>query len=68
MRLLSYAELHAVKGIQGTRQTIWRKVRAGKFPPPVKDGARNGWIDEEIDRHIEAMRAERDADSAVKEA
>jgi predicted DNA-binding transcriptional regulator AlpA len=64
-RLLSYFELRPVKGIQGSRQTIWRKVRSGKFPQPVKDGARNAWVDEELDRHIELLMAQRDKASEV---
>ena len=40
--ILSTKELTA--RIPYTRQTVWRKVRAGEFPPPIRLGsARIGW-------------------------
>ena len=32
-----------------SRTTLWRDVRAGRFPPPIKlGGNRIGWLEEEI--------------------
>ncbi len=33
-----------------SRTTLWRRVRAGEFPAPVKTGENiNGWFDDEVD-------------------
>ena len=33
-----------------SRTTLWRRVRAGEFPAPVKTGPNtNGWFDDEVD-------------------
>lgn len=61
MRLLSYEELHPEKGIPHSRVHLWRLVRAGKFPAPLKVGSRNCWVESEIDRHIQGLIATRDA-------
>lgn len=60
MRLLSYEDLKA-KGIGYSRVHLWRLVRAGKFPAPVKlaDGYRNSWVEEEVDALIAARMAAR---------
>ncbi len=46
-----------VCGRYGTsRTTIWRDVRAGKFPPPGKSGPnRIGWWSDELDAHDETL-------------
>jgi prophage regulatory protein len=32
-----------------SRTTLWRRVRAGEFPAPVKTGQNiNGWFDDEV--------------------
>jgi predicted DNA-binding transcriptional regulator AlpA len=41
-RLLDYEGL-AGKGIKYSRAHIWRLIRAGRFPKPVKIGDRNTW-------------------------
>jgi prophage regulatory protein len=68
MRLLSFDELRTEKGIPYTRQHIHRLIRAGRFPHPIKiSGAANGvnaWDEHEIDAHLEACRAARDAGKA----
>lgn len=62
MRLLDYSDLEA-KGIRYSRAQIWRKVKDGSFPRPVKVGAnRNAWLESEIDRWIESLIAARDSD------
>ena len=49
MRVLDYDGLKA-KGVPYSKPHLWRLVKAGKFPAPIKWGAaRNGWIEEEID-------------------
>ena len=33
-----------------SRTTLWRRVRAGEFPAPVKTGSNsNGWFEDEVD-------------------
>lgn len=65
MRLLDYDGLKA-KGFGYSRTHIWRLVKKGHFPRPVKlgDGARNAWVEEEIDAFIAAKVAERDSIAA----
>jgi prophage regulatory protein len=64
MRLLSFPQLRTEKGIDYSRQHIHRLIRAGKFPRPIKlsgmEGGANKWLEDEIDRHVEACRTGRD--------
>jgi predicted DNA-binding transcriptional regulator AlpA len=60
MKLLSFDDLKPEKGIPDSRQTVWRKVKRGVFPAPVKHGSRNAWPEHEIDQYIESLVAERD--------
>ena len=59
-RLIRLPEVKRKTGL--SRTTIWREVRAGRFPPPVEmsPGTR-AWVDDEIDDAIEARIAARDA-------
>ncbi len=70
MRVLSYKELHAEKGIPWTYQHVWRLVRAGKFPAPIKlgeaRGSRIAWIEDELDRWLQGWRGQRDAQKAMQ--
>lgn len=60
MRLLDYEDLRQ-RGIKYSRPQIWRLIKAGRFPKPIKLGAnRNAWVESEIDALIEARIAERD--------
>ena len=59
MKLLDFDAL-VNKGIKFSDTHIWRLVRAGVFPKPVKIGNRNHWVETEIDQYIEAKLAERD--------
>jgi prophage regulatory protein len=61
MRLVDYEALKQ-RGFRYSRTHLWRLVKAGQFPKPVKlgGGARNAWIESEIDEFISAMMAERD--------
>lgn len=36
-----------------SRQTIWRYVNAGKFPPPKKIDNRNAWTEQKINTWID---------------
>ena len=39
-----------------SRTTLWRDVRAGRFPAPVKVGAnRIGWLETEVDEWQESL-------------
>ena len=50
MRILSYDELRAQKGIPYSKVHLWRLERDGKFPKRVPLGqSRHGWLDSEID-------------------
>lgn len=63
MRMLSYEDLKA-RGIRFSKMHIWRLVRAGKFPVPVKLGGgangQNAWPEHEVDQYLQACVAERD--------
>jgi prophage regulatory protein len=59
-QLLSADDLRGL-GIQFSRVTLWRLVREGKFPRPLKvSEQRNAWIAEEVETWISARAAERD--------
>lgn len=59
MKLLSYYDLKPEKGIPYSSVQIWRLVREGKFPKPVKIGAgRNLWPDTVIDEYIRSLMQE----------
>ena len=53
--LLSYRDLNA-KGY-GSRTTIWRKIRNGKFPPPdVDDGSGHPrWFPETLVKYKDSL-------------
>jgi len=60
MTFLSFADLR-VRGIKYSRCQIWRRVKAGTFPPPVKlSASRNVWLERDIDAWMAALVAERD--------
>lgn len=61
MKLLAYDALRPEKGINYSRPQIWRKVKDGSFPRPIKVGAgRSAWVDSEIDAWIGQRMAARD--------
>ncbi len=52
MRFLRHDDLKE-KGVNYTRPHIWRLVRAGRFPAPVKGlGVENCWAEDQIDKYI----------------
>jgi prophage regulatory protein len=62
MKLLSMDELRSVKGISFSRPHLFRLIKAGQFPTPLKIGEnRNAWTEEEIDAWVEKRVTERDA-------
>ena len=60
IRLLGWDDLRA-EGIKDSKPTIYRKIKAGKFPPPIYPGKSPAWPEHEIDAHILGLIAERDA-------
>lgn len=53
MRLLSMEDLRTVKGISYSRPHLFRKIKDGTFPRPIKLGEnRNAWLETEVDRWI----------------
>jgi predicted DNA-binding transcriptional regulator AlpA len=52
-------------GINYSKATLWRKVKAETFPPPVKlSSQRFAWTRESILKYIEHLERERDAAAA----
>jgi prophage regulatory protein len=57
--LLSAEDLWAM-GICYSRVQLWKMVKAGLFPTPIKlSKARNAWVQQEVLDWVEARRAER---------
>lgn len=65
MRLLSFQDLHRIKGIGASKSTLHRLAKLEKFPAPVKIGtgptSRNCWVEAEIDSWLAEKIAERRA-------
>lgn len=60
MKLLSANDLRDI-GIDYTRNSLWRLVKLGQFPKPIRIGlGRNAWIESEILDWIDSRTAERD--------
>ena len=59
VRLLGWDDLRD-KGIRDSKPTIYRKIKAGRFPPPVYPGKSPAWPEHEIDAHILSLIAKRD--------
>ena len=52
MRFLTYDDLE-LKGIDYSKEHLWRLIKAKRFPPPIKGlGPQNKWTEEEIDRIV----------------
>ena len=56
MKVLLFRDLRPEKGIAFSRQHVFRKVRAGTFPKPIKLGegerATNAWLESEVDAWV----------------
>jgi prophage regulatory protein len=60
IKLLSFPQLKAEKGISFHRDYLRRLVKSGQFPRPIKIGAaRIAWSEAEIDLWIDARAQER---------
>lgn len=64
MRLLDEHDLTAKNIRPFSREQRYRLIRAGKFPKPLKIGARNFWPEHEIDE----WQAQRIADALATRA
>jgi len=54
-RILTYAELKPVKGINFSRQHLARLEKAGKFPHRIQvSPARIGWVEFEVDAWLQS--------------
>ena len=63
--LLSRQDLQT-RGIRYSRAQLWRKVKDGSFPQPVRLGEnRVAWLSTEIDAWIEAISAARNSAEAA---
>jgi prophage regulatory protein len=66
-RILRLLEVEARTG--NKEGLIYREMRDGRFPRPIKIGPRAvGWLEHEIDELIERRIAERDARIAARKA
>ena len=58
-RIMRITEVADITGL--SRTTVWRRVRSGDFPPPVKLGGPTsrsvGWRKEEIEKWIKGRPA-----------
>ena len=64
MRVLDYDGLRE-KGIPYSRVHLWRLIKKGQFPTPIKLGeGRNAFVESEIDKWLASKIAERDAEAA----
>lgn len=61
MRVLSYPDLRDRKGVVWSRAHVYRMIKAGKFPRPLKLGVgTTAWLEEDIDRWLARRVTERD--------
>jgi prophage regulatory protein len=66
MRMLDLSDLRE-KGIKFSRQHLNRLIKAGKFPAPVKLGARrNAWPDTDIEKWMSGCVKVRDGAAASR--
>jgi hypothetical protein len=48
------------KGITGSPTTIWRQVRDGVLPAPIRIGGKTYWLEDELNAWLAARVAARD--------
>ena len=62
--LIGYAELRERHGVKYSKAHLWRLIKEGSFPKPIKisgsPSARNHWDDEEVGDYVKALIAARD--------
>lgn len=56
-RLVSFSEVEAITSL--TRSSIYRHIRAGRFPKPLRIAGRTMWSALDLDQWIETMRRHR---------
>lgn len=61
MKYLSFSQLRQKLGDR-SRSSIYRDVRAGRLPEPIKFGHNLFWVEHEIDAALEARRVARRED------
>jgi len=58
MKFIGYSDLNSVKGIPGSKVTIWRKERDNRFPKRARFGpVLYGWPEPVIDAYSAALAA-----------
>jgi prophage regulatory protein len=62
-RLIGFKDLREI-GITHGKTQLWRLVRDGQFPAPIKVGVRSAWIADEVDAWIRSRMAARDGAAA----
>ncbi len=62
MKYLSFYQLRQKLGDRG-RSSIYRDVKAGRLPEPIKLGQNLFWIEHEVDAALEARREARREDT-----
>ena len=66
MKLLGIDELRLTKGILYSKPHLWRLIKAGKFPRPIRLGEnRIAFVEDEIDAWLKRKVAERDSELEV---
>jgi prophage regulatory protein len=61
MKLLGIDELKPIKGVPYSKPHLWRLIRAGKFPRPIRLGQnRIAFPESEIDDWVRSKIVERD--------
>lgn len=64
MRFVTYAALKE-KGFDYSKEHLWRLIKAGKFPKPVRGlGPENKWVEFEVDSIVAERIAARDEAAA----
>ena len=70
MKIVRFDDLPS-KGVIYSRPHLWRLIKAGRFPKPIKGlSSENAWLESDIDAYIAALVAARDgaAEQAEHEA
>jgi prophage regulatory protein len=58
MKLLSFPELKSEKGIRYSKAWIYKLIKEGKFPAPIRIGENYvAWSEEVIDEHLTKLAA-----------
>jgi prophage regulatory protein len=65
MQVLDYAALRA-KGITYSKITLWRYIRLGRFPAPIKLGEmKSAWVESEVDEWLKSRINEREREAQL---